>query len=36
MLAQGYNHRFMILLITKRTWLFSANQVQVFNYVSGF
>ena len=36
MLAQGYNHRFLILMITKRMWLFSTNQVQVFKCVSGF
>jgi len=27
MLAQGYNHRFFVLMITKHMWLFSSNQV---------
>jgi len=34
-LAQGNNHRFLILMITKYMLLFSTNKVQVFNCVSG-
>ena len=35
LLAQGYNHQFLVLMITKHMRLFSTNQVQVFKFVSG-
>ena len=36
LLAQGYNHQFLVLMITKYIWLFSIDQVQVFKCVSEF
>ena len=36
MLAQGYNHQFLLLMITTHMWLFCTNQVQVFKCFSGF
>ena len=36
LLAEGCNHRFLVLMITKIMWLFSTNHIQVFKYSLGF